>query len=159
VGSVTVTGASSNNTAFVVSGISLPVTIQAGKSIAYTVTFSPMVTGTANATLSFISNAQPSTTTESLNGNGLAGPTHSVNLSWNGSTSSSVSGYNIYRAVYAGSCGSLFKINSVLNTGTLYTDSTVADGTSYCYAATTVNSNNEESGYSNILTNVQIPAP
>jgi len=50
-------------------------------------------------------------------------------------------------------------INPGLNTGTLYTDSTVVDGTSYCYATTAVNSTNEESGYSNIVSNVQIPAP
>jgi Protein of unknown function (DUF1573)/Abnormal spindle-like microcephaly-assoc'd, ASPM-SPD-2-Hydin len=157
--SVTLTGASSSNTAFVVGGISLPVTIQAGQSLPFTVTFSPLVTGTASSTLTFSSNAQPSTTTESLTGNGTPAPTHSVNLSWNASTSSGVTGYNIYRAVYAGSCGSLSKINSVLNTGTLYTDSTVADGMSYCYAATTVNSSNDESGYSNIVTNIKIPAP
>ena len=51
------------------------------------------------------------------------------------------------------------KINSALDTSTLYTDSVVVDGTSYCYATTAVNSSNEESGYSNIASNVQIPAP
>jgi len=80
-------------------------------------------------------------------------------LSWDASTSPNISGYNIYRAVYSGSCGSYSKINAVLNTSTLYTDSTVVDGTSYCYAATAVNSSEEESGYSNIVSNVQIPAP
>jgi fibronectin type 3 domain-containing protein len=80
-----------------------------------------------------------------------------VNLSWNANTSSNISGYNIYRAVYTNSCGSFSKINSVLNTSTLYTDSAVVGGTSYCYATTAVNSSNVESGYSNIATNVQIP--
>jgi hypothetical protein len=47
----------------------------------------------------------------------------------------------------------------VLNTTTLYTDSVVTDGTSYCYATTAVNSSNQESGYSNIASNVQIPGP
>jgi len=142
-----------------VSGISLPVTIQAGQRLPFNVTFSPLVTGTETATLTITSNALPSTATESLSGSGTPAPTHSVNLSWNASTSSGISGYNIYRAVYAGSCGRLSKINSVLNTGTLYTDSTVVDGTSYCYAATTVSSTNQESGYSNIVTNIQIPPP
>ena len=72
---------------------------------------------------------------------------------------SNISGYNIYRAVYTGSCGSFSKINSVLNTTTLYTDSAVVDGTSYCYATTAVDSSNQESAYSNIASNVQIPAP
>ena len=84
-------------------------------------------------------------------------PTHSVNLSWNASTSSGISGYNIYRAVFKTSCGSYAKINSALNTSTLYTDNSVIDGTSYCYASTAVNTSNEESGYSNIISNVQIP--
>ena len=79
-------------------------------------------------------------------------------MSWDASPSSNISGYNIYRAVYSGSCGSYSKVNSVLNTSTLYTDSSVVDGTSYCYTSTAVNSSNEESGYSNIVSNVQIPA-
>ncbi len=82
-----------------------------------------------------------------------------MNLSWNASSSPNISGYNVYRAVYANSCGSYSKINSLLNTGTLYTDSNVTDGTSYCYAATAVDTTNAESGYSNVVSNVQIPAP
>jgi fibronectin type 3 domain-containing protein len=82
-----------------------------------------------------------------------------VNLSWNASTSSNISGYNIYRAVYTNSCGSFSKINSVLNTSALYTDSAVVSGTSYCYAATAVDSSNAESAYSNIASDVQIPVP
>jgi|SRR5579862_6580317 len=84
--------------------------------------------------------------------------THTVNLSWNASTSANISGYNIYRALYTNSCGSFSKINPVLNTSTSYTDSKVMGGTSYCYATTAVNVSNEESSYSNIVTNVQIPA-
>jgi hypothetical protein len=156
---VTVTAVSSNNSVFSVSGLSLPVTIPAGQSASFTVTFSPQVSGAASATLTFTSNAQPATTTETLTGTGTPAPTHAVNLSWTASTSSNISGYNIYRAVYTNSCGSFSMINSVLNTSTLYTDSAVVDGTSYCYATTAVNSSNEESGYSNIASNVQIPAP
>jgi hypothetical protein len=158
--SVTVTAASTNDSAFSVGGLSLPVTIPAGQSASFTVTFSPLVSGgAANATLTFTSSAQPSTTTEALTGTGTPAPTHTVNLSWDASTSPNISGYNIYRAVYSGSCGAYSKINAVLNTSTLYTDSSVVDGTSYCYAATAVNTTDEESGYSNIVSNVQIPAP
>ena len=156
---VTVTAVSSNNSAFSVSGLSLPVTIPAGQSASFTVTFSPQASGAASATLTFTSNAQPATTTEALTGTGTAAPIHTVSLSWTASTSPDLSGYNIYRAVYTTACGSFSKINSALNTSTLYTDSVVADGTSYCYATTAVNSSNEESGYSNIVSNVQIPAP
>ena len=156
--SVVVSGASTNNSAFTVTGLSFPVTIAAGKSVSYTITFTPSATGAASATLTFSSNASPATTTQTLTGTGTAAPTHSVNLSWNASTSTDISGYNIYRAVYSGSCGTFAKVNPLLNTTTLYTDSTVLNGTSYCYAATTVDSSNEESGYSNIVSNIQIPS-
>lgn len=156
--SVTVSAVSSNNSAFTVAGLTLPVTIPAGNSAAFTVTFSPHTAGAVTAALAFTSNAQTSTTVETLTGTGTAAPVHSVNLSWNASTSSNVSGYNIYRAAYTGACGSFSKINSLLNTGTLYTDSAVVDGATYCYATTAVNTSNEESGYSNVVSNVQVPA-
>jgi hypothetical protein len=155
--SVTVTGASSNNSVFTVGGLSLPATVPAGQSVSFTVTFSPVTTGAATATLTFTSNAQPSTTTEALTGTGTPAPTHSVNLSWNPSTSQNIAGYNVYRAAYSSSCGSFSKINSLLNSSTLYTDSNVVNGKSYCYATTAVDTSNEESSYSNIVSNVQIP--
>jgi hypothetical protein len=157
--SVTVTAVNSNNSGFSVSGLSLPKTIPAGQSAQFTVTFSPQITGAVSATLTFTSNAQSSTTVETVTGTGTPAPIHAVNLSWNPSTSSGVSGYNIYRAQYVSSCSSYSKINSVLNTTTLYTDSSVVDGASYCYATTAVNASSEESSYSNIVSNVQIPAP
>jgi hypothetical protein len=156
---VTVVAASSNNAVFTVGGLSLPTTIPADQSASFTVTFSPQTTGAASATLNFTSNAQTSMTTATLTGTGTGAPTYSVNLSWTASPSPNISGYNIYRAVYTTACGSFSKINSTQNKSTLYTDSVVMDGTSYCYATTAVNSSNEESGYSNIFSNVQIPAP
>ena len=156
---VTVTAVSSNNSAFSMSGLSLPATIPAGQSASFTVTFTPQTSAAASATLTFTSNAQPSTTTETLTGTGTPPPPHTVNLSWNASTSSDVVGYNIYRAVFTTSCGSYAKINPALITSMLYADSSVVDGTSYCYASTAVDSSNQESGYSNIVSNIQIPAP
>jgi hypothetical protein len=155
--SVTVSAAETNNSVFSVGGLSLPVTIAAGQSVPFTVTFSPLSVGSASAILTFTSNAQPSTAAQTLTGTGTAASSHTVNLSWNASSSSNISGYNIYRASYQSSCGLFARINSVLNTGTLYTDAAVADGTSYCYATTAVNSSNEESGYSNIASPVQVP--
>ena len=157
--SVTVSAVSSNNSAFTFGGLSLPVTIAAGNSAAFTMTFSPKTTGAVTAALTFTSNAQSSTTVETLTGTGTAAPVYSINLSWGASTSSNLSGYNIYRAAYASACGSFSKINPALNTGTLYTDSAVVDGANYCYATTAVNTSNEESGYSNIVSNVEVPVP
>ena len=159
--SVTVTAASTNNSVFTIGGFSLPQTIPAGQSASFTITFSPTVAGSASATLSFTSNAQPPTTTETLTGTGVAASTHSVALSWTASTSQNISGYNVYRSPYTtstSSCGTYTKINSVLDTSTLYTDSSVTNGNAYCYATTAVNTSSEESGYSNIVSDVQIPA-
>jgi hypothetical protein len=159
-GSITVTSiATDNSSVFSVGGISLPATISAGSSVSFSVTFSPAVSGAASATVTVNSNATDSTLTGSLAGTGDTPPTHSVDLSWNSSTSSDVAGYNIYRAAYNGSCGSYSPINSTLVTSTVYTDSSVTSGQSYCYAATAVNTSNEESSYSNILSNVAIPTP
>jgi hypothetical protein len=155
--SVTVNAVSSNNSAFSVGGLSLPITIPAGQKAAFTVTFTPQTTGAATAAFTFTSNAQSSTTVETLTGTGMSTPVHTVHLSWNASTSSGVAGYNIYRAPYTSSCGAYAKVNSVPSTGTLYTDAVVADGTNYCYATTAVDSSNRESGDSNIVLNVQIP--
>jgi fibronectin type 3 domain-containing protein len=139
------------------SGFSLPHTIPAGQSANFTITFTPAAAGAVTATLTFTSNAQPSTTTETLTGTGVQPSTHSVALSWNASSSQNVSGYNVYRATYTNSCGSFSKINTLLDTGTLYTDSSVTNGSAYCYATTAVDTSNAESGYSNIVSNVQIP--
>ncbi len=159
-GTVTVTAAAANNSQFTISGLSLPATIASGQTVPYTVTFSPQASGAVTGTLSFTSDAQNPTATEGLSGTGTPAPSHSVALSWNASTSSSISGYNIYRAAYATSaCGAFAKINATLNTTTLYSDASVIDGTAYCYATTAVNTSNEESSYSNIVSNVQIPAP
>ena len=92
----------------------------------------------------------------SIRGTGAGASSHTVDLSWAASTSADVSGYNVYRAVYTNSCGSFFKINSVLISSTSYTDSEVTNGASHCYATTAVTSN-AESGYSNIVSSVQIP--
>ena len=157
--SITITSAETTNSVFSVSGLSLPLTIAAGQSVPFTVTFSPLSAGSANGTLTFTSDAQPSTTAQTLSGTGTPASAHTVNLSWDASSSSNISGYNIYRAIYQSACGSFSRINSALNTTTLYADSSVTDGASYCYATTAVNSSNEESGYSNIASPIQIPAP
>lgn len=100
-----------------------------------------------------------STGPEAPTGSGTGTSTHKVDLSWDASTSPNIAGYNIHRAVYSESCGNFFKINSELNTSTSYTDSEVTGGASYCYATTAVNTSNEESSYSNVVTNIQIPVP
>jgi hypothetical protein len=154
--SVTVSSDTVTGSAFAVTGLSFPVTIPAGQHVQFTVTFTPQGTGGASGNVLFASNASNSPTVETFTGNGTPPPQHSVNLSWTASTSQGVIGYNIYRGVKSG--GPYSKINSVLDASTLYTDTTVVDGTTYYYATTAVNSSNEESAYSN-QTAAVIPGP
>ncbi len=149
-GSVTISSATSSNSQFSISGISLPTTIDAGQTVAFDVVFAPSNTGADSGTLTFVSNAT-SQNSESLSGTGIS-PQYSVNLSWNPSTSS-VSGYNVYRGT---SPGSYAKINSSLDANTTYTDSSVVSGTTYYYSCTSVNSSGQESQYS---TPVEVSIP
>jgi hypothetical protein len=149
-GSVTISSASSSNSQFSISGVSLPVTINAGQTVSFDVVFAPAKTGADSATLSFASNSS-SQSSESLSGTGIL-TQYSINLSWNAS-SSPVSGYNVYRGT---TVGTYSKINSALDANTSYTDSTVASGVTYYYAATSVNSSGQESGYS---TPVEVSVP
>jgi large repetitive protein len=74
-----------------------------------------------------------------------AAANHVVDLKWNASTSKDVAGYNIYR----GPDGKTWtKINSGLIAATDYDDSTVSNGSTYYYSATTVNIEGEESSKS-----------
>jgi len=145
--SVTVSSASLSSPEFALSGISLPVTIAAGSSAPFILTFTPQASGTASANLSFASNASNTPTFQSLTGNGTAPLPHSVALNWNASTSSNVVGYNVYRGTVSG--GPYAQINSALNTGTNDMDTTVQSGHTYYYVVTAVDSNGSESVFSN----------
>jgi hypothetical protein len=138
-----------NPTEFSISGISFPVTVTTSQPVPFTVTFTPGATGGASATALFTSNASSSTNAATLTGTGVSPPVHTVDLSWTESASSDVVGYNIYRAAYTGACGAYTKINPSPSATTTYTDSSVADGQTYCYVTTAVDSSAVESGYSN----------
>jgi hypothetical protein len=146
-GSVSVSSAGITSSEFTLSGISLPLTITAGSSASFTVTFAPQASGTASANLGFVSNASNPTATQALTGNGTAPVQHSVALAWNASTSSNVTGYNIYRGTISG--GPYTRINSSLNPSTNDTDSSVQSGQTYYYVVTAVDSSANESSYSN----------
>ncbi len=67
---------------------------------------------------------------------------HVVDLSWTASTSADVVGYNVYRSSDAATWQ---KINASLIASTLYSDSTVANSTTYYYVASAVDVNGHES--------------
>ena len=66
---------------------------------------------------------------------GVGTVAHYVSISWTASTST-VAGYNVYRATASG--GPYTKVNSSLVGTTSYTDSTVSAGKTYYYVATAV---------------------
>lgn len=149
--SVTVTSASSSSPRFVLTGASFPVTIASGQSMSFGVAFTPQSSGTVSGALSFSSTASDSQLKESLTGIGTVTP-YSVSLSWN--QSSGAMGYNVYRST--SSSGSFSKINPAVDNNTAYSDSTVASGNTYYYAATSVNSSGVESSLS---TPVKVAVP
>jgi fibronectin type 3 domain-containing protein len=133
-----------------VSGITFPVTVAAGGSAKYTVTFTPAAGGTSSGSISFASNAADASLMQSFSGDGTQSSGQpSVALSWSPSTST-VTGYNVYRGTQSG--GPYSKLNSSLLSSTSYTDSSVQSASTYYYVATAVNSSNVESAYSNQAT-------
>ena len=81
-----------------------------------------------------------------INFTAAPGTAHSVVLSWTASTSS-VSGYNLYRSTVDGS--GYTKLNSSLVASLSYSDTAVQSGTTYFYVATSVDSGGDESANSN----------
>jgi hypothetical protein len=156
VSSVALSG--TNPTEFSVTGLTFPVTVNVGTPVSFTVHFTPTATGAASASASFTSNASNSPTSSSLAGSGTPAPVHTVQLTWVASPTEDVSGYNVYRAVFANSvCGTYSTIGSTNPPTTAFTDNNVTDGTTYCYATTAVDPSGE-STYSNIA-QAQIPPP
>ncbi|MGA8270693.1 MAG: choice-of-anchor D domain-containing protein [Candidatus Sulfotelmatobacter sp.] len=150
--SVIVSSDASSSSQFVLDGISLPLTIAAGKTVSFNVAFTPKSSGTQSGSLSFVSNASDSKTSESLNGTGSVAA-YSVSLYWN--ASSEVTGYNVYRSTSAS--GTYAKINPSLDANTAYSDGTVVSGQTYYYEATSVNSSGKESARSTPPVEAKVP--
>jgi hypothetical protein len=148
---VTISQMNVSGSGFTLSGASTPVTLSPSQPTTITVQFSPSAAGSVTGNVSIVSNASGSPAGVTLSGTGVQPRAHSVALSWTASTST-VSGYNIYRSTTNGSGYGM--INSGL-VGTLtYVDSGVQSGTSYYYVATAVDSSGNESAYSNQATAV-----
>jgi len=146
---VTVSSISAAGTGFSLSGAGTPATLAPTQSLTFNVVFSPTAAGNAIGTVTVTSNASGSPAKISLSGSGAQVSSHTVMLTWNGSTSA-VSGYNIYRSTTNGS--GYVKLNSSLVGGPSYTDSNFQSATTYYYVATAVDSSGNESVYSNQAT-------
>ena len=150
---VAISSVSMSSTEFSLSGIALPLTIAAGQSVPFTLTFTPQASGSASAIGSFTSNASNSAS-ESLTGAGTAPPQHLVNLTWDGV--SAVVGYNVYRS--SQSAGPYTKINSSLDASTTYADNSVQAGQTYYYVTTAVDAGGTQSQYSGAV-QALVPTP
>jgi len=73
---------------------------------------------------------------------------HSVQLNWNASTSSGVSGYRVYRSTVSGGYYALIGSPS----GPGFTDTAVQSGATYYYVVAALNSSGKQSPYSNQVT-------
>jgi hypothetical protein len=142
---VTVTSAVWDGQGYSVTGVVFPFTVPAGNIAHYTVTFAPQAAGNSSGRILFTSNASNASGPQAFTGTGTQSTQHSVSLTWNPSTN--VVGYNVYRGTQPG--GPYTKLNSALQLTTNYTDSQVASGSTYYYVATSVDSNDAESVYSN----------
>jgi HYDIN/CFA65/VesB family protein/centrosomal CEP192-like protein/Ig-like domain-containing protein len=143
---VTISSITLSGAGYSMTGGNAPVTLTPSQSLTLSVVFDPTAAGTANGSISIASNATGSPATVTLSGTGVTPVQHSVALNWNASTST-VSGYNVYRSTVSGS--GYVKVNSTLVTGLTYTDSNVQSATTYYYVATAVDSTGSESVFSN----------
>ncbi|MGA2695800.1 MAG: choice-of-anchor D domain-containing protein [Terriglobales bacterium] len=141
--SIVVSSANWTGAGYSVSGISFPVTVNAGQSVPFTVTFAPSSAGAASGSVSFVSSATNSPTVQTFTGTGTLPP--NVALTW--TDGGQVAGYNVYRGTTSGGPYPN-KLNSSLVPQTNFTDTTVQSGSTYYYVTTAVNSGGQESAYS-----------
>jgi len=147
---LTINNVSLSGPGFNVSGISSGQTLTPGQTATLSVTLTPSATGSAAGSVTLTSNASDSTLSITLSGTGAQAVAHSATLSWGASTSSSVTGYNVYRATSSGGESGTTAINgSALISGSSYTDSSVTAGATYYYVVTSVNSSGVQSAFSN----------
>jgi len=144
-----------SGTGFSASGLTPPLTLAAGQSVTFSVIFDPTTSGSLTGSVSVVSNAANSPAAIALSGTGVQMVSHSATLSWTPSTSSIV-GYYVYRGTQTG--GPYAKLNVTPVSLTTYTDSAVQAGQTYFYVATSVDSNNVESAFSN-ESSASIPTP
>lgn len=70
-----------------------------------------------------------------------------VDLDWNDNGEGDLAGYNVYRSTVSG--GPYSQLNGAPVTGSLYSDNTVSNGTTYYYVVTAEDTSSNESGFSN----------
>ena len=128
-----------------------------GQTLTLDVSYAPTSSGVGSGTLTVVSNATTKQISIPLSGKGLnktQTSKHSVTLEWDAS-SGSIIGYYVYRS--SKPSGPYARLNSASTPSTSYSDTTVANGQTYYYVVTAVNSSNIESTDSNTAS-ASIPA-
>src|SRR5579875_1326271 len=146
---VSISGVTVSGAGYTASGVTSGMVLSPNQSATLTINFAPMSLGSDPGTISITSNATNSPTTILL-----AGESHTVLLTWTGSTSTGVTGYYVYREAQSGQYAKLNASSPA--SGTQFTDTTVAAGTTYNYVVTAVDSSGVESSYSSPAT-VSVP--
>jgi hypothetical protein len=142
---VSISQISESGTGFTTPGIALPLSLAAGQSTSFNVTFTPASTGNLAGSVTVVSTATNSPLVVALSGTGSAPVSHTVALSWTPS-SSTYSGFNVYRGTTSG--GPYAKVDTSMISATSYVDAGVSSGHTYYYVATELNSSGTESSYS-----------
>ena len=142
---ITISGVTTPTDVVVGGGIS-GATLAPGQTATLNVSFAPKQAETVSGSVKISSNATGSPTTVGVTGRGVSSTGHSVLLDWLASTSSNISGYNVYRAT--GTTGAYSKLTAAPVSGLKYTDTSVVSGETYVYAVTAVNSSGVESSHS-----------
>ncbi len=156
---ITISGVTVSGAGFGYSSLSPGYSLTPNQSVTFQVWFRPQASGSASGKISVLSSNLASPASITVSGAGVTStPTspspvpHSVVLSWNSSISS-VTGYKVYR-----DDGSGYSPLSAVIPELTYTDPSVISGSTYHYVVTAVDSDGDESVYSNEATAV-IPNP
>ena len=145
--SVTVSNVAVSGAGFNASGIPVGTILAPGQSATLSVMFAPAASGNATGSVTVSSNATSGAQVIALSGQAVAASVaHTVSLSWSTSTSA-VIGYNVYFTTVSGSQYTRLTANPTPTAS--YDDSGIEAAQTRYYVVTSVNSSNEESGYSN----------
>ncbi len=142
---VTISNVTISGAGYTAGGVQSGQIVTPGQTATLNVTFTPSGTGLIPGSVTVTSNATNSPASVSLSGTGVQPVSHSVTLTWTASTST-VSGYNVYRSTVSG--GPYTKLTSTPIAATTYVDTAVQASQIYYYVVSSVDSSGVESAYS-----------
>ena len=148
---VTINSATLTGAGFSLPAPTFPVTLNPGQALALEIEFDPSAAGAVTGQLSIANNSSTSAIVVTLTGTGMEA-SYQVALSWAAPSSPNdpIAGYNVYCAP---SGTTMFHLmNSSIDTGTGYVDTTVQSGSNYDYYVETVDTSGHLSIPSSVVT-------